>query len=96
MISRAYNTPFTIIDESESLFRDQQTDSFGRTVNVSVVPVLVDIQYTPHKEFHSNKIEILFHKVPQRYTCFHEYHSHMFLLDNHRHLVGALMLLSSK
>ena len=99
MISIAYNTPLTIIDESKSLSRDQQTKSPSRTVGqfVSVDPVLVDIQCSLHKEFHLNKIEISCHKVLQCYTCFHESHSHMFLLDSHRHLAaGVLMLLSSK
>ena len=97
MISIAYNTPFVIIDESISLSRDQWTNSASRTVGqfVSVDPVLVDIQCSLHKEFHLNKIEILCHKVPQCYTCFHECHSHMFLLDSHRHLVvGVLTSLS--
>ena len=99
MIGIAFNTPFAIIDESKSLSTDQRTNSPRRTVgqSVSLDPVLVDIQCSLHKEFHLNKIEISCHKVLQCYTCFHECHSHMFLLDSHRHLVaGALMLLSSK
>ena len=97
MISIAYNTPFAIIDESKSLSRDQRTNSPSRTVgqSMSVDPVLVDIQCSLHKEFHLSKIEISCHKVPQCYTYFHECHSHMFLLDSHRHLeVGALSSLS--
>ena len=97
MISIAYNTPFAIIDESKSLSRDQQTNSPRRTVgqSMSVDPILVDIQCSLHKEFHLNRIEISCHKVLQCYTYFHECHSHMFLLDSHRHLVvGALPSLS--